>query len=165
MLQERSSSSPLGDPHAGRLNDLHRSAHLISQYSNISVSRDPCGLLAFYYTLLLYCTLTIFFLSFFFWLSHLLVQTPSDLLLTVALEHLGTASGSQDGVPRDPRYAPAGERAYLGRLMARHGTDVGAMARDRRLNWDQRTEGELRRGLRRSGLLSLGGKGSDGVPR
>ena len=49
-------------------------------------------------------------------------------------------------------------RAYLLRLMARHGTDVAAMARDRRLNLDQRTEGELRRGLRRSGLFSLGGK-------
>lgn len=41
---------------------------------------------------------------------------------------------------------------YLQRLLEKHGKDVDAMARDRKLNTDQRTAGELRRALRRAGI-------------
>lgn len=40
---------------------------------------------------------------------------------------------------------------YLARLIQKHGEDVESMARDRRLNPEQRTTGELRRGIRRAG--------------
>jgi nucleolar protein 16 len=69
---------------------------------------------------------------------------------TPALEQLSSASGSSIGL----RHASAGEISYLSRLMARHGKDVEGMARDRRLNWEQRTAGELLRGLRRTGLYN-----------
>jgi nucleolar protein 16 len=39
------------------------------------------------------------------------------------------------------------------RLIRKHGEDVENMARDRRLNPEQRTPGELRRGIRRAGVL------------
>ncbi|KAJ7197164.1 ribosome biogenesis protein Nop16, partial [Mycena pura] len=51
-----------------------------------------------------------------------------------------------------PRMASRLEAAYLQRLVAKHGTDVQKMARDRKLNAEQRTVGELTRGLRRCGL-------------
>jgi nucleolar protein 16 len=40
--------------------------------------------------------------------------------------------------------------AYLERLVKKHGGDVERMAKDRKLNPEQRTVGELRRGLRRA---------------
>ncbi|GLB35108.1 putative ribosome biogenesis protein Nop16 [Lyophyllum shimeji] len=52
-----------------------------------------------------------------------------------------------------PRHTSAGEVAYLGRLVAKYVQDVERMARDRRLNPEQRTAGELRRALRKAGLL------------
>jgi nucleolar protein 16 len=39
----------------------------------------------------------------------------------------------------------------LARLVARHGEDVEAMARDRKLNPDQRTVGELTRLIKKAG--------------
>ncbi|KAJ7724060.1 ribosome biogenesis protein Nop16 [Mycena maculata] len=51
-----------------------------------------------------------------------------------------------------PRHASAGEVAYLQRLVDTHGTDVEQMARDRKLNPEQRTVGQLKRSLKRCGL-------------
>ncbi|KAL1746070.1 ribosome biogenesis protein Nop16 [Schizophyllum fasciatum] len=51
-----------------------------------------------------------------------------------------------------PRSTSERERVYLQRLMEKYGKDVDAMARDRKLNTDQRTAGELRRALRRAGI-------------
>ncbi|KAG6832692.1 hypothetical protein H0H92_012264 [Tricholoma furcatifolium] len=51
-----------------------------------------------------------------------------------------------------PRHASAGEKSYLERLVEKYGSDVEGMARDRKLNVDQRTAGELRRALRKAGL-------------
>ncbi|KAJ7168233.1 ribosome biogenesis protein Nop16 [Mycena crocata] len=51
-----------------------------------------------------------------------------------------------------PRHASGGEVAYLQRLVDTHGTDVEQMARDRKLNPEQRTEGQLRRSLKRCGF-------------
>ena len=49
-----------------------------------------------------------------------------------------------------PRFLSEGEMGYLARLVGRHGGDVEAMARDRKLNPDQRTVGELTRLVKRA---------------
>ncbi|KAG5653271.1 hypothetical protein H0H81_001431 [Sphagnurus paluster] len=51
-----------------------------------------------------------------------------------------------------PRHASSGEMNYLSRLVEKHGTNVEGMARDRRLNPEQRTAGALRRALVKAGL-------------
>ena len=50
------------------------------------------------------------------------------------------------------RHSSVGELEYLGRLKAKYGLDFEAMAQDRKLNFDQRTTGVLRRAFRKSGL-------------
>jgi len=50
-----------------------------------------------------------------------------------------------------PRIPPKGEMKFLQRLVSKHGRDVAAMMRDRRLNPDQRTEGEIRRAIKKAG--------------
>lgn len=50
-----------------------------------------------------------------------------------------------------PRFSSDGELAFLQRLISKHGRDVAAMMQDRRLNPDQRTEGEIRRAIRKAG--------------
>jgi nucleolar protein 16 len=40
---------------------------------------------------------------------------------------------------------------FLQKLISKHGWDVAAMTRDRRFNPDQRTEGELRRAIKKAG--------------
>ncbi|KAF9001910.1 ribosome biogenesis protein Nop16 [Cyathus striatus] len=50
------------------------------------------------------------------------------------------------------RCTAGGERTYLERLVQKYGYDVEKMSRDRKLNPEQRTTGELRRALRRAGL-------------
>jgi hypothetical protein len=47
------------------------------------------------------------------------------------------------------RYVSQQERVYISRLVEKYGDDVGKMARDVTLNFEQRTEGELRRGILR----------------
>jgi Ribosome biogenesis protein Nop16 len=73
------------------------------------------------------------------------LRLPGNRLHTLALERLGTGSVT-------PRHSSAGELTYLQRLLTRHGTNVAAMAVDHGLNYEQRTEGELRRGLYRAGV-------------
>ncbi|KAK0502815.1 ribosome biogenesis protein Nop16 [Armillaria luteobubalina] len=51
-----------------------------------------------------------------------------------------------------PRHTAKGELEYLLKLVEKHGKDAEKMARDRKLNPDQRTTGELRRALKRAGL-------------
>ncbi|KAF7353621.1 Nucleolar protein 16 [Mycena venus] len=51
-----------------------------------------------------------------------------------------------------PRHASGGEVAYLKRLVDKYGTDVEQMARDRKLNPEQRTVGQLTRSLKRCGF-------------
>lgn len=50
-----------------------------------------------------------------------------------------------------PRFLSEGELGHLTRLVGRHREDVEAMARDRKLNPDQRTVGELTRLIKRAG--------------
>ncbi|KAG6889709.1 hypothetical protein C0992_004338 [Termitomyces sp. T32_za158] len=52
-----------------------------------------------------------------------------------------------------PRHASEGEAAYLRRLVDKYGEDVEGMARDRRLNVEQRTAGALGRALKKAGLI------------
>ncbi|KAH9961204.1 ribosome biogenesis protein Nop16 [Lactifluus volemus] len=51
-----------------------------------------------------------------------------------------------------PRFTSKGEVAFLQRLISKHGRDVEAMARDRKLNPDQRTGGEIRRAINKAGV-------------
>jgi len=53
-------------------------------------------------------------------------------------------------LPVVSRFSSKGEVTFLQKLVSRHGSDVEAMARDRKLNPDQRTAGELRRAIRRT---------------
>jgi len=50
-----------------------------------------------------------------------------------------------------PRFTSKGEMTLLQKLVSRHGRDVAAMTRDRRLNPEQRTEGEIRRAVKKAG--------------
>lgn len=50
-----------------------------------------------------------------------------------------------------PRFTSKGEMTFLQKLISKHGRDVVAMTRDRRLNPDQRTEGEIRRAIKKAG--------------
>lgn len=72
------------------------------------------------------------------------VECCGDSLLS-ALEQMST-----DEV-RPKRFTSGGEMVSLRRLVQRHGQDVETMARDRKLNADQRTAGELRRAIERAG--------------
>lgn len=47
------------------------------------------------------------------------------------------------------RHASTGEVAYLQKLVNKYGEDVERMAKDRKLNPEQRTVGQLRSALRR----------------
>lgn len=51
------------------------------------------------------------------------------------------------------RFSSKGEVSFLQRLISKYGHDVEAMARDRRLNPDQRTGGEIRRAITKAGGL------------
>lgn len=73
------------------------------------------------------------------------------LQISVPTDGTGTTiSAPLTGV--GPRHAAHGEIAYLRRLVDKYGEDVEKMARDRKLNAEQRTAGELRRALRRAAM-------------
>ncbi|KAJ7090271.1 ribosome biogenesis protein Nop16 [Mycena belliarum] len=65
--------------------------------------------------------------------------------------HHGAATLSAAISGAGPRHASGGEVAYLQRLVDKHGSDVEQMARDRKLNAEQRTVGQLTRSLKRCG--------------
>jgi nucleolar protein 16 len=50
------------------------------------------------------------------------------------------------------RYISSGEMKYLEPLVKKYGDDIHGMSHDRKLNPEQRTVGQLRRGLRKSGM-------------
>ncbi|KAG1749012.1 ribosome biogenesis protein Nop16 [Suillus paluster] len=50
-----------------------------------------------------------------------------------------------------PRHSSCGERSYLARLVQKYGDNYGSMARDRRLNPEQKTVGELKRAVEKAG--------------
>lgn len=58
---------------------------------------------------------------------------------------------AREGGKRAPRHSSAGEVSTLRRLVEKYGEDVEKMARDRKLNPDQRTAGELSRAIKRAG--------------
>ncbi|KAF9049373.1 hypothetical protein BDZ89DRAFT_978328 [Hymenopellis radicata] len=62
-----------------------------------------------------------------------------------------TISASLTGV--GARFSAHGEVGYLRRLVDKYGHDIEKMARDRKLNPEQRTAGELRRALKRAGIV------------
>lgn len=50
-----------------------------------------------------------------------------------------------------PRHSSCGERSYLARLIQKYGDNYEGMTRDRRLNPEQKTVGELRRAVGKAG--------------
>lgn len=68
---------------------------------------------------------------------------------TLELEKISGDQGNNGA----PRFTSEGEIGYLRRLVERHGKDIEGMARDRRLNPDQRTVGELKRLMKKAGGL------------
>ena len=58
-----------------------------------------------------------------------------------------------------PRGTSKGERGYLERLVSKYGTDVEAMARDRKLNTSQNTAGQLSRAICKAGGFAALGSG------
>ncbi|KAI0807137.1 ribosome biogenesis protein Nop16 [Fomes fomentarius] len=80
-------------------------------------------------------------------------QEREETRVVQALEQLSASAGGG----RVRRFASTGERGQLQRLVGRYGEDVEAMARDRKMNAEQRTAGELRRAIRKAGgFVSLG---------
>ena len=71
---------------------------------------------------------------------------PSPCLLTQPLAEI-EALGPPE-VPT-PRHQSDGEQQFLTKLIAKHGTDYAAMARDIKLNRYQQTAAELRRRIAR----------------
>lgn len=78
--------------------------------------------------------------------AQLIIRIPGGAL---ELEKISGDHGKRGA----PRFSSEGEIGYLRRLVERHGGDVEAMARDRKLNPDQRTVGELRRLMKNAGGL------------
>ena len=58
------------------------------------------------------------------------------------------------------RHSSHGELGVLRRLVAKYGEDVEGMARDRKLNVDQRSAGQLRRAITKAGGVEELLKGS-----
>jgi len=81
-------------------------------------------------------------------------KTPNSHVVH-ALEELSSERGG-----RRSRFTSAGELATLRRLVGKHGQDVEAMARDRKLNVDQRTAGELNRAIKKAGGFAELSRGS-----
>jgi len=77
--------------------------------------------------------------------TQLIIRVPCSFL---ELEKICEDKTRKRGAPR---FLSEGEIEYLARLSGRHGGDFEAMARDRKLNPDQRTAGELKRLIERAG--------------
>ncbi|RDB21307.1 Nucleolar protein 16 [Hypsizygus marmoreus] len=83
---------------------------------------------------------------------------PGDSNVVEALERISSTvnqSSNTLSVPLSgagPRHSSSGERRYLERLVSKYGRDTEKMAKDRKLNPDQRTAGALRRALKKAGL-------------
>ncbi|KAJ6618358.1 ribosome biogenesis protein Nop16 [Mycena sp. CBHHK59/15] len=75
-----------------------------------------------------------------------------EALERISSSHGGTTTLSAAISGAGPRHGSSGEVAYLQRLVDKHGSDVEQMARDRKLNAEQRTVGQLSRSLKRCGF-------------
>jgi nucleolar protein 16 len=56
---------------------------------------------------------------------------------------------SRNPAEKKPRHQSDGEREWLESLMAKHGDDVAAMARDRKLNPMQQTASDIKRRIKK----------------
>ncbi|KAF7975309.1 hypothetical protein HWV62_10090 [Athelia sp. TMB] len=82
------------------------------------------------------------------WVTDLGGGSKGGVDVVKSLERLSAAGTASSG----PRHSSTLETLYLRRLVAKHKDDVDAMARDRRLNPEQRTVGQLRRGLKKAAI-------------
>ncbi|RMZ76196.1 hypothetical protein DV737_g4931, partial [Chaetothyriales sp. CBS 132003] len=77
-------------------------------------------------------------------------QEPSNTATVVIAALEREAAEEEEALAkRKPRQQSQREEEWLGRLVAKYGQDTRAMARDRKLNPMQQTEGDLRRRLRK----------------
>ena len=79
--------------------------------------------------------------------AQLIIRLPC---LPLELEKISRDQGKGGA----PRFTSEGEVGYLRRLVERYGGDIEGMARDRKLNPDQRTVGELKRLMKKAGGLA-----------
>ncbi|KDQ60655.1 hypothetical protein JAAARDRAFT_31624 [Jaapia argillacea MUCL 33604] len=70
---------------------------------------------------------------------------PAETHVVFALEQLSSTGLSKT------RHASSAEVVYLQRLVSKYGENTEVMARDRKLNVDQRTAGELARAIKKAG--------------
>ncbi|KAI0705832.1 ribosome biogenesis protein Nop16 [Cytidiella melzeri] len=68
---------------------------------------------------------------------------------THVVQRLEESSKARGG--RVPRFSSNGELGVLRRLVEKYGQDVEGMGRDRKLNADQRTAGQLKRAIQKAG--------------
>jgi hypothetical protein len=73
------------------------------------------------------------------------VRPSLTLLISIALACMTS------GQRRSMRTSSSGEVGYLRRLVQAHGRNVAAMARDIKLNVDQKTAGQLQRAIEKAG--------------
>jgi nucleolar protein 16 len=71
-----------------------------------------------------------------------------SILFITELTRISRMDGGGGG---KSRFSSEGEKAYLERLVRKYGKDIEGMARDRKLNVDQRTSGQLRRSIEKAG--------------
>lgn len=89
-----------------------------------------------------------------FTLGKTLTLSVTELESIAVKKHVesNTLAAPHSNMGPNVRYPAAGEMGYLSRLVSKHGEDVEGMARDLKLNPDQRTAGQLRRALRNAGF-------------
>lgn len=75
-------------------------------------------------------------------------QKGSESIIVQQLEQQADKEG-QKVQARKPRHQSKREDEWIARLVEKHGDDITAMARDRKLNAMQQTEGDLRRRIRK----------------
>lgn len=81
-------------------------------------------------------------------------MSPRDI---AAIHYFPALEQMSTNEVRLKRFTSAGETTLLRRLVQKYGQEVEAMARDRKLNADQRTSGELRRAIEKAGgFMELG---------
>lgn len=71
---------------------------------------------------------------------------PSEVVSALELQ---AAAEEEKVKKRKPRHQSKREEEWLARLVEKHGDNVPAMVRDRKLNPMQQTEGDIRRRLRK----------------
>lgn len=76
---------------------------------------------------------------------------PFALFMCIKIELEERTAAERSIKASSLRYASPAEVEYLRSLVKKHGTDIQAMARDYKLNQDQRTAGQLKKAFAKCG--------------